>query len=159
MSKISFNIKHLRELRKLSQERLAEDLSITRARLGAYEEGRNEPPIEILIKLSEYFHIAIDALVKADLRKTDLQALMNIGKNRLLFPVIIDKKNNDQIEVVTVKASAGYLSGYADPEYMEKLPIMNLPFDFIGKHRSFPINGDSMPPLKTGDFVIGKFVE
>jgi transcriptional regulator with XRE-family HTH domain len=159
MNKISFNIRHLRELKKLSQEHLAEDLKITRARLGAYEEGRNEPPIEILIKLSEYFHVAIDALVKADLRKTDLQALITIGQNRLLFPVIIDKKNNDQVEVVTVKASAGYLNGYADPEYMEKLPVMKLPFSSPGKHRSFPVKGDSMPPLKTGDYVVGKFVE
>lgn len=79
-------------MKKLSQEQLAEDLKITHARLGAYEEGRNEPPIVILIKLSEYFHVAIDALVKADLRKTDLGALVNIGRNRLLFPVIIDKK-------------------------------------------------------------------
>jgi transcriptional regulator with XRE-family HTH domain len=159
MSKISFNIRHLRELKKLSQERLAEDLNITRARLGAYEEGRNEPPIEILIRLSEYFHVAIDALVKADLRKTDLQSLITVGTNRLLFPVMTDRKSNDKIEVVTAKASAGYLNGYADPEYMEKLPLMNLPFSYTGKHRTFPIKGDSMPPLKTGDYVVGKFTE
>ncbi len=159
MSKIAYNIKHLRELKKLSQEALAENLNITRARLGAYEESRNEPPIEILIQLSEYFHVAIDALVKTDLRKTDLQSLLKIGNNRLLFPVLVDKENNDQIEVVTAKASAGYLNGYSDPEYMEKLPFMKLPFAFVGKHRSFPIKGDSMPPLKTGDYVVGKFVE
>lgn len=159
MSKISFNIRFLRELKKLSQEQMADELNITRARLGAYEEGRNEPPIEILIRLSEYFHVAIDALVKADLRKTDIKGMLNIGNNRLLFPVIIDKENNDQIEVISVNASAGYLNGYADPEYIEKLPSMNLPFSFTGKHRSFPIKGDSMPPLITGDYVIGKYVE
>lgn len=159
MSQIAHNIKHLRELKKLSQEALAENLNITRARLGAYEESRNEPPIEILIKLSEYFHVAIDALLKTDLRKTDLQSLLKIGNNRLLFPILVDKENNDQIEVVTIKASAGYLNGYSDPEYMEKLPFMKLPFNFVGKHRSFPIKGDSMPPLKTGDYVVGKFIE
>jgi transcriptional regulator with XRE-family HTH domain len=159
MSKISFNIRCLRELKKLSQEQMADELNITRARLGAYEEGRNEPPIEILIRLSEYFHVSIDAMVKADLRKTDINAMMNIGPNRILFPVIIDNDNNDKIEVVTEKASAGYLNGYADPEYMEQLPSMKLPFAFSGKHRSFPIKGDSMPPLITGDYVIGKYVE
>ncbi len=159
MSKIAFNIRHLRELKKLSQEGLAEDLKITRARLGAYEEARNEPPIEILIRLSEYFQVTIDLLVKADLRKTDINALMKVGDNRLLFPVIIDKENNDRIEVVTAKASAGYLNGYADPEYVEKMPFMELPFRVSGKHRTFPITGDSMPPLATGDFVVGKYVE
>ena len=159
MSKISFNIRHLRDLKNLSQERLADELGITRARLGAYEEGRNEPPIEILIKLSEYFHVAVDALIKSDLRKTDPESLMKIGNNRLLFPILVDKDNNNQVEVVTVKASAGYLNGYADPEYMEELPVMKLPFEFSGKHRSFPIKGDSMPPIQTGDFVVGKYVE
>ncbi len=159
MSKISFNIKRLRELKKLSQEALAEDLCITRARLGAYEEARNEPPIEILIKLSEYFHISIDALLKADLRKTDLNALINIGDNRTLFPIIIDRENNDLIEVITEKASAGYLNGYSDPVFIENLSYMELPFKVTGKHRSFPIVGDSMPPLSTGDYVVGKFLE
>lgn len=157
--KISCNIKYLRELKKLSQEGLAEDLKITRSRLGAYEEARNEPPIEILIKLSDYFHISIDALIKADLRKTDVNAMMKISNNRILFPVMIDKDNNDIIEVVTAKASAGYLTGYSDPEYFEKLPSMELPFQLTGKHRAFPIKGDSMPPLATGDIVVGKFVE
>ena len=159
MSKIAHNIKHLRDLKKISQESLAEELKITRGRLGAYEEGRNEPPIEILIKFSEYFHVAIDALVKADLRKTDSIDLMKIGNNRLLFPIMIDKENKNQVEVVSVKASAGYLNGYSDPEYMEQLPLMKLPFAITGKHRSFPIKGDSMPPLRTGDFVIGKYME
>lgn len=159
MNKISFNIRHLRDLKKISQEQMADELDITRARLGAYEEGRNEPPIEMLIMLSEYFHVSIDALVKADLRKTDINAMMDIGSNRILFPVLIDKENNDQIEVVTAKASAGYLNGYADPEYMEHLPSMKLHFIFTGKHRSFPIKGDSMPPLTTGDYVIGKYLE
>ncbi len=159
MSKISWNIKCLRELKKLSQEGLADELEITRGRLGAYEEARNEPPIEILIKLSEYFHVSIDALVKTDLRKTDLNSLINIGENRTLFPIIIDNDNNDRIEVINHNASAGYLRGYADPDYMEGLPFMQLPFVVTGKHRSFPIKGDSMPPLATGDYVVGKYVE
>lgn len=159
MIKIASNIRYLRELKKRSQEQLADDLKITRARLGAYEEGRNEPPLEMLIRLSEHFHISLDALIKGDLRKTDPEAMIKIGKNRILFPVILDRDLNDQVEVITVKASAGYLNGYSDPEYFERLPFMKLPFAVTGKHRSFPIRGDSMPPLKTGDFVIGKYVE
>jgi len=159
MSKISFNIRHLRELKKLSQEGLADELNITRARLGAYEEARNEPPIDMLINMSDYFHVSIDAMIRTDLRKTNLDSLIKIGNNRMLFPVIVDKENNDKIEVITEKATAGYLSGYADPEYIEKMPLMGLPFKVNGKHRTFTIKGDSMPPLKTGDHVIGKYVE
>lgn len=159
MSKISKNIRHLRQLKGWSQEILADKLDITRARIGSYEEERCDPPIETLIKMSKVFHIAIDALVKCDLRKFNLESMMKVGENRLLFPIVIDKDNNDKIEVITMKASAGYLNGYADPEYFEKLPLMNLPFRITGKHRAFPIKGDSMPPLQDGCFVVAKYVE
>jgi len=157
--RVGYNIRYLRQLKQISQEQLADALGITRSRLGAYEEARNEPPLEILVKLSEYFHVAIDAIVKGDLRKTDLNGLMKIGKNRILFPILIDKEGNDLIELVPMRASAGYLKGYADPDYVEKLPKMQLPFLPTGKFRAFPIRGDSMPPLHDGSFVIGKFLE
>jgi transcriptional regulator with XRE-family HTH domain len=159
MSKISSNIRFLRQLKGLSQEQLADELKITRSRIGGYEEARNEPPIDLLIRLSEYFHIAIDALVRGDLKKTNLDGLMKVGKNRILFPILLDNDGNDMVELIPLKASAGYLKGYADPEYIEKLPQMKLPFLPTGKHRAFPIKGDSMPPIKEGSFVIGKYVE
>jgi SOS-response transcriptional repressor LexA len=80
-------------------------------------------------------------------------------ENRILFPIIVDKANQDAVEVVTMKASAGYLTGYSDPEYIEKLPLMSLPFKTVGTHRAFPITGDSMPPLKNGCYVVGKYIE
>lgn len=156
---ISKNIRFLREWKKLSQEALAVDLDITRARLVTYENGRNEPPIGILIRLSEYFNISVDALLKGDLTKTDPEALMKVGKNRILFPITMDKEGNDYIEIIPAKASAGYLRGYSDPEYIESLQKMKLPFLPTGKHRAFPIKGDSMPPLREGAYIIGKYVE
>ncbi len=159
MSKIASNIRFLRQLKGLSQEQLADELKITRSRVGGYEEARNEPPIDLLIRLSEYFHIAIDALVRGDMRKTNIDGLMKIGKNRILFPILLDNDGNDMVELVPVKASAGYTRGYSDPDYIERLPQMRLPFLPTGKHRAFPIKGDSMPPIKEGSFVIGKFIE
>ncbi len=159
MSKIASNIRFLRQLKGLSQEQLADELKITRSRIGGYEEARNEPPIDLLIRLSEFFHIAIDALVRGDMRKTNIDGLMKIGKNRILFPILLDNDGNDMVELVPVKASAGYTRGYADPDYIEKLPQMKLPFLPTGKHRAFPIKGDSMPPIKEGSFVIAKFIE
>lgn len=159
MSKVFSNLKYLRLQKGLSQEQLAESLGITRSRLGAYEENRNEPSIDLLIAISDFFHVAVDALVRGDLSKTSLDGLMKVGKNRMLFPVLIDDDGRDMVELVPLKASAGYLKGYADPEYMERLPRMKLPFLPTGKHRAFPIKGDSMPPIKEGAFVVAKFVE
>jgi transcriptional regulator with XRE-family HTH domain len=159
MSKISKNIRHLRQDKGWSQEQLAEKLTITRARIGSYEEDRCSPPIETLVSISNLFHISLDALVKADLSKYKGDTFIKIGENRILFPIMVDPENNDVVEVVNGRAQAGYLTGYADPEYIGKLPIMNLPFRISGKHRAFVIRGDSMPPLTDGCYVIGKFVE
>jgi transcriptional regulator with XRE-family HTH domain len=159
MSKIAKNIRILRGLKKISQEELAIQLDIPRSRIGSYEEGRAEPSCTMLIQLSNFFHVSIDALVRGDLSKTDPDALMKIGKNRILFPVLVDRENNDIIEVVPIRAIAGYLNGYADPQFIEELPVMNLPFKITGKHRAFTIKGDSMPPLKDGTIVVGSYVE
>jgi transcriptional regulator with XRE-family HTH domain len=159
MSKIASNIRFLRQWKGLSQEELADELQVTRSRIGGYEEARNEPPIDLLIRLSEFFHIAIDALVRGDLKKTNLDGLMKVGKNRILFPILVDSEGDDMVELIPLKASAGYTRGYADPEYIERLPKMKLPFLPTGKFRAFPIKGDSMPPLKDGSFVIAKYLE
>ncbi len=68
MKYIQTNIRHLRNLKNLSQEQFAEELGWTRSIVGSYEEGRSEPPIDRLIDISSYFNIPIDILVKNDLR-------------------------------------------------------------------------------------------
>jgi len=112
MGKIAKNIKHLRSLKELTQEQFSIELDISKSRVGSYEEGRSEPPIDILIRLSEFFKMPIDALVKNDLTLGQDDAFIDIGNQRVLFPMRVDDNNNDVIEVVTKEASAGYLQGY-----------------------------------------------
>jgi len=159
MKPIQVNIKHLRTLKKISQERLADELSWSRSMIGSYEEGRSEPPIDRLIDLSNYFSIPIDILVKNDLRKSKNTSFIEVGNKRVLFPVTVNEDNEDLIEIIPTKASAGYLSGYDDPEYIEQLQKIKLPFLPTGTHRAFPIKGDSMLPVKDGAFIVAKFVE
>ncbi|MFC3812462.1 XRE family transcriptional regulator [Lacihabitans lacunae] len=160
MKKISKNIAHLRHLRGVSQEYLANDLNITRSRLSSWEEHRAEPPIDLIVKLSEYFNVSIDSLLKIDLTKVkDLRDLLKIGGNRILFPVMVDSEGKDLVELVPIKASAGYLDGYSDETFIENLPRISLPFAESGKFRGFPIKGDSMPPLESGAYVVGSYVE
>jgi transcriptional regulator with XRE-family HTH domain len=160
MSKFSENIRYLRNKKKLSQEALADELDITRSKVSAYEEARSEPNFKTLVSFSNFFKLPIDALIKTDLTLNKEGAFLDIGSNRILFPVLIDENNQDTIEIVPIKASAGYLQGYSDTEYISNLPIMNLGFLPTGKYRAFPIQGDSMyPRVKEGDFVVGKFME
>ncbi|WP_282073963.1 XRE family transcriptional regulator [Polaribacter atrinae] len=159
MKNLSKNIKHLRTLKKLTQESLAEELSVTRSRISSYEENRSSPTIEFLIAFSAYFKIPIDIIIKNDLTKAKDVSFIEVGNKRVLFPISIDNDNENLIEVVSAKASAGYLLGYDDPEYIEQLEKIKLPFLPKGKHRAFPIKGDSMLPMKDGSYVVAEFVE
>jgi transcriptional regulator with XRE-family HTH domain len=159
MKYIQTNIKHLRALKQFSQERFADELNWTRSMVGSYEEGRSEPPIDRLIEFSNYFNIPIDILVKNDLRAARDTSFIEVGNKRVLFPITVNEANEDLIEIIPIKATAGYLQGYADPEYIEQLQKIKLPFLPTGTHRAFPISGDSMLPVKDGSFVVAKFVD
>jgi transcriptional regulator with XRE-family HTH domain len=159
MSKLSDNLRFLRARKQLSQQKVADLLMITRVRYAKYEDGTSEPPIEILMRISKYFIISIDLLVAVDLRKYPLEEMLNLPDNRILVPITVDSSGNNQIEIIPQKASMGYLNGYADPEYIENLQTISLPFLRNGKYRAFPVQGDSMPPYKDGAYIVGKYIE
>ena len=60
---LSIQIFYLRMQNKLSQAQLAKQLNISPSALGMYEQGRRVPSLDILIKLSEYFHVSLDYLI------------------------------------------------------------------------------------------------
>ena len=159
MSVFSDNIRFLRGKKAITQQDLADTLIITRSRYVSYEDGRSEPPIEVLVKISKFFNISIDLLVSVDIRKYPLEEILRLPDNRIVLPVVVDRLGNNSIEIVPQKASMGYLSGYSDPEYIESLQRISLPFLVNGKYRAFPAKGDSMPPFKDGSYIIGKYVE
>ncbi|MFC6096425.1 XRE family transcriptional regulator [Flavobacterium qiangtangense] len=159
MSLFSDNIKYLRVNKSLTQQGVADQLMITRARLLKYEDGTSQPPIELLKKISNYYHVSIDILISVDLRKIPMDDLLKLDDNRILLPITVDKQGENFIEIIPHKAKAGYTSGYADPEFIENLQQISLPFLRNGKFRAFPVEGDSMPPHKEGSFIVGKYVE
>ncbi|MGE8555012.1 MAG: XRE family transcriptional regulator [Chryseobacterium jejuense] len=160
MSIFADNIRFLRGKRGLSQHAFANDiLIISRDRYSKYESGRSEAPYEVLIKISKYFNISIDLLLTVDIRKYPLENILKLPDNRIVLPVVVDQLGNNSIEIVPQKASMGYLSGYSDPEYIEGLQRITLPFLTSGKYRAFPAQGDSMPPFKDGSYIIGKYIE
>ena len=159
MSLFSDNLRYLREGRKESQQQTAENLDIKRARYEPYESGKIEPPYDILKKISRHFNISIDLLLSVDIRKYQLQDLLKLDDNRIVLPIKVDGKGRNLIEVVPHKARAGYLTGYSDPEYIENLQQIALPFLGPGKFRAFPVGGDSMPPHDDRSFIVGRYVE
>lgn len=164
------NIKFLRERRKMSQEALAAKLGFTRAKLSALENGHTRAPQpEDYILFSEFFRISIDSLIRVDLNKLgpwklrELEAGNDVyirGGNLRVLAISVDKENNENVEYVPVKAKAGYMAGYSDPEFIATLPKYNLPnLPRQGTYRIFPISGDSMLPIPDGSDVTGQYVE
>lgn len=159
MSVFSDNIRLLRAKKKATQQETADAVLLSRVRYSKYEDGRSEPPYEVLIRISKYYNLSIDLLLTVDIRKYPLEDILQLPDNRIVLPVVIDRDGNNYIEIVTQKASMGYLSGYSDPEYIESLQQISLPFLTNGKYRAFPAQGDSMPPFKDGSYIIGQYVE
>tara|TARA_B110001469_G_C9638547_1_gene320607 strand:+ start:391 stop:1137 length:747 start_codon:yes stop_codon:yes gene_type:complete len=159
MSTLSENLKHLRAKESKSQQAIADVIKITRGAYQKYEEGKSEPPHSTLIKFSNYYTITIDILLQIDLRETNPEDLMKLN-NRLLFPVMTSEEEKQPIELIPRSAQAGYALGYGDPEFIQSLKTMSLPFLGVGKFRAFPISGDSMlPNVKDGSYVIGEYLE
>ena len=156
MSIISSNIKFLRKKKGLTQQQFADQVGIKRSLVGAYEEERAEPKYELLKTIATFFEISIDDFIKETIN--DKWAPAPKGNLRILS-ISVDKDDNENIELVPLKASAGYLNGYADPEYVAQLPKFYLPMFKQGTYRAFEIKGDSMLPLVSGTIIIGEYAE
>src|SRR5450631_2279796 len=64
MSVAAQNLKYLRKLRGWTQEEFANKLKIKRSLLGAYEEERAEPRLEVLELVSDMFRLSLDELLR-----------------------------------------------------------------------------------------------
>ena len=74
--------------------------------------------------------------------------------------ITVDSHNQDNIVLVPIKAKAGYLKGWSDPNYIKKLPTFRMPGLNNGVFRMFEVSGNSMfPTLPDRSFVVGSFVE
>ena len=156
MSIISSNIKFLRKKKGLTQQQFADQVGIKRSLVGAYEEERAEPKYDLLKTIASFFEISIDEFIKETINEKWAPAPKG---NLRILSISVDKDDNENIELVPVKASAGYLNGYSDPEYVAQLPKFYLPMFKQGTYRAFEIKGDSMLPLMSGTIIIGEYLE
>lgn len=74
--------------------------------------------------------------------------------------ITVGENERELISLVPIKAAAGYLNGYGDPEYVESLPTIRMPNLGSGTHRAFEIKGHSMSPtMHNSSISIGRWVE
>ena len=163
------NLKVLRERKKRSQQNLADFIGIKRSILSNYENALSNPSIENLMKISEYFEININTLLSVDFTKLSSSQLNELEKGLDLYvkgsrlrilATTVNDRNEDNVELVSVKAKAGYATGYGDPEYIGKLPSYNFPFlPKDKKHRAFQISGDSMLPIRDRSWIACQYID
>lgn len=160
MNMVNKNLKFLRVREGLTQKQFAEKLGLKQSVIGAYEEERATPPLTCLLEISDLFKVSLDALSRKDLSKLPEKEWKSFSAGKEILAITVDKDNNENIELVSQKASAGYLNGYQDVEYLVDLPKIGLPvLPRNVTYRAFEIKGDSMLPIPSGSIVFGEYVE
>jgi transcriptional regulator with XRE-family HTH domain len=161
MAIVNKNLKFLRVQQGLTQKQLAEKLGLKQAAIGAYEEERATPPLTSLLDIIKIFNVNLDDLVKYDLSRSSEKERKVQGSNRReVLAITVDSNNKENVELVTQKASAGYLSGYQDTEFVKELPKISMPVLPKNKtYRAFEIQGDSMLPIQPGSIIFGEYLE
>lgn len=153
MSIAGLNLKYLRKMRGWTQEEFAQKLNIKRSLIGAYEEERADPRLEVLEIVADMFKLSLDELLRKDLSNTNTSYWMKRRQQKMM------SADRNVIHFVPVKAAAGYLAGYADSEFIDELNTFTLPMLTGGSYRAFEIIGDSMLPTPSGSIIVGEKVD
>ena len=153
MSQAGLNLKYLRKLRGWTQEEFANKLGIKRSLVGAYEEERADPRLDVLEIIADTFKLSLDELFLKDLGNESGSYLMKRRKQKMMT------SESNLIHFVPVKAAAGYLAGYGDAEFIDELNTFTLPMLSGGNYRAFEIIGESMLPTPSGSIIVGEKVE
>lgn len=93
------SLKVIRKYYKLSQQTVAEEIGINTQTYSTYERGRNEPPVEILVRLSYLYDIPLEYIVQYD----------NFTKNENEIEKALEQREK-QLEILRSKVISG------DPE-------------------------------------------
>lgn len=154
MSNAGKNLRYLRKLRGWTQEEFANKLNIKRSLVGAYEEERAEPRLEVVKQICHIFKLSMEEFLLKDLTAAKSGGSYMEKRRQLKMEASVA-----EVRFVPVKAAAGYLAGYADPEFVDELNTFTLPMLSPGQYRAFEIIGDSMLPTPSGSVIVGEKVE
>ena len=121
---------------------------------------RTKPGYDVLMSIINEFDINPDYLFGKDEQMVKTETLKPQTYSGIPQVVAVNPSGNENVVYVPIKARAGYLNGYGDTEYIEKLPTFSMPHLTNGTYRCFEVYGNSM--VRTffdGDLVFGKYVE
>ncbi len=161
------NLKFLRKKKSLTQAIMADAIGISRSKLAGYELNIN-PPLETLLAIADYLGVSVDILLREELEKYSEYKLRELletdrflrGRNLRILTTTVDASGRELIEVVSQRAKASYLAGFADPDFIGELPRFSLPFlPTDKKHRVFQVDGDSMLPIPDEAWIVCEYMD
>ncbi|MGQ0740178.1 MAG: helix-turn-helix domain-containing protein [Bacteroidota bacterium] len=124
-------------------------------------DGESKKRKNVHLNVHPSVHLSLNKGLDPDILTVANEPTVPFGYiNRMPQVITVDTHGNENVILVPVKARAGYLNGYADPEFIQSLPAYRLPGLNNGSFRLFEVEGLSMyPTLNSGDLVIGSNVE
>lgn len=175
-------IKDALRMAGVSQEKLAAKLGITQAAVGKQlNKDEDIDSVDFIKAVAGLTNQTFLWLLIGDVQTSEAPAVLQEIANEVAqvaenfepylggkfvrpITVTVDRHGKELISYVPVKAQAGYMKGFGDPNFIEKLPAFNLPINISGTHRMFQVDGISMRQLgggglNDGDIVIAQYVE
>ncbi len=165
LSYVGENIKKIRQAKKLSQADFSKIFNLARASVGAYEEGRSEPKIEMLISMANYFGISIDALLT---RKLTVNEIFNVNTlneklNRAHQLKGSPKRSDRTVRLVKADGYLDYVVHHPEKSFLDSLEETGFPSLNQRPNMAFEMNGTEMTVgnhgIKHGDILFGKEVD
>ncbi len=94
MSDFAKNLKRFRKSKKMTQTELGRMLNYGSTAIANYESGRNEPSLDILIRLSEILNVSLDDLLGASPKNKEEQTIL------ISFETLSDEKKKIVSELI-----------------------------------------------------------
>ncbi|MHA7609443.1 helix-turn-helix domain-containing protein [Elizabethkingia meningoseptica] len=112
--KISNKIRKLRELGRVSQAEVADELQISQTAYNKWETGSAKPSLENIMKLCNYYNISIAELVDDDLKILphnlsekeiiiSAEVMQNIIQNQQMLIELVKEQNGILIRILECK--------------------------------------------------------
>ncbi len=165
LSYVGENIKKIRQAKKLSQADFAKIFNLARASVGAYEEGRSEPKIEMLISMANYFGISIDSLLTRKLTVNEIFKVNTLNEklNKAHQLKGSDRSPNLNVRLVRAGGHLDYVVHHTDKSFIDGLEQTGFPALSQQPDIAFEMNGTEMTigdhGIKHGDILFGKELE
>jgi transcriptional regulator with XRE-family HTH domain len=104
-------LKQLRKQKNLTQKQLATFLCISKSAYGYYEQGKNQMDYKTLVKLSDFFNVPIDYLIKGSF--DNMLSLNDAEYEHIKILRSLSEKNKGQI--------IGFAKGISQTDNMKNL--------------------------------------